>query len=182
MLILRPTGLDAALPSFEFSVGEPAVLRIWADSTTANKLNVSTAGGGLLDNCPPGLLVMNQWQYWVLVFDKGTGRLYKNGELVATRTGLVAPTHWMDLRVGRNSSAWLAELSIVAQSLDATQVAAYGEVLQTRYSGLALSPTSPATPASRVQLTVPSANATTSQLNGVPVNVTISSPAAGASL
>lgn len=180
--LVRPVGDVLAAPRFDISVGDSGNFHFWADSTAGNKLKVSTGMGTILDNTPPQSVVNNQWQYWVFVFNNGVGQLYKNGELLATKSGMALPQQWTDLRVGRNSSIWLAELSFVAQALDASQVAAYGEVLQSRYAGLAISPISPATPLNRVQLIVPSTNATTSQLNGVNVNVTITSPTAGASL
>jgi|GEM_PF-6221117 len=47
-----------------------------------------------------GSAELNQWQHFVFTYEGGTGRLYKNGVLLTTRTGMVAPLAWNGFRIG----------------------------------------------------------------------------------
>ncbi len=52
---------------------------------------------------PPGLMQAQQWQHYVFTFADGTGTLYRNGQLVASRGGMPAPLAWQGLLVGGTS-------------------------------------------------------------------------------
>ncbi|MDJ1501195.1 LamG-like jellyroll fold domain-containing protein [Xanthocytophaga agilis] len=45
-------------------------------------------------NLGNGTVVANQWQHFAFTFDNGTGKLYKNGVLLATKTGMTLPKSW----------------------------------------------------------------------------------------
>jgi len=174
--LVRPTGTSTSVPQFEVGVGDPVSFRLWADATAPNRLRVSAGSGAVLDNTPEQSFRINQWQYWVFVFENGTGRLYRDGELMATRTGMIAPKYWLDLRVGRNSAVWISELAILSQSLTATQVSAYGDVLRARYPAL-FTAANEAGPSDGLHLSIPVSG--TSQLNGNAINISIGSPVEG---
>ena len=45
----------------------------------------------------PGVLQTNQWQHFTFTFANGMGKLYKNGQLIATETGMI-PEAWSSFR------------------------------------------------------------------------------------
>jgi len=48
---------------------------------------------------PAGTVVLNQWQHFVFTFDNGTGNFYKDGVLLANKTGMTNPIAWSGFRI-----------------------------------------------------------------------------------
>ena len=41
-----------------------------------------------------GTVTLNAWQHFAFTFDNGTGKFYKNGQLLASKTGMARPLSW----------------------------------------------------------------------------------------
>ena len=55
-------------------------------------------------NLPANTVTLNQWQYFVFTFDNNAGKFYKNGILLASKTGMSNPTTWGGFSIGSNAS------------------------------------------------------------------------------
>ena len=53
---------------------------------------------------PDGTLTTGSWQHVVFTFANGTGKFYKNGVLLCTKTGMASPTAWGGFQVGMANS------------------------------------------------------------------------------
>ncbi|MDD4027296.1 MAG: DUF2341 domain-containing protein, partial [Candidatus Shapirobacteria bacterium] len=53
---------------------------------------------------PANTLVLNQWQHFTFTFDNGTGKFYKNGTLLASKTGMINPIAWTGFIIGTSSA------------------------------------------------------------------------------
>lgn len=51
-------------------------------------------------NLPAGSVDVDNWQHWAFTFKSGTAKIYKNGNLIATKTGMTAPKAWTGLYFG----------------------------------------------------------------------------------
>jgi hypothetical protein len=49
---------------------------------------------------PDGTVQLNVWQQFAFTFDHGTARVYKDGRLLATKTGLTNPAAWRGMHLG----------------------------------------------------------------------------------
>jgi hypothetical protein len=52
-----------------------------------------------------GTLESGKWQHFAFTYDNGTGKFYKNGELLANQTGMAAPVAWTGFIVSETNSA-----------------------------------------------------------------------------
>jgi RHS repeat-associated protein len=48
----------------------------------------------------PNTLEVNTWQHFIFTFKSGVGQLYKNGQLIATKSGMAAPQAWQYFTFG----------------------------------------------------------------------------------
>ncbi len=46
-----------------------------------------------------GTVELNKWQHFAFTFDRGTARFYKNGQVIASRTGMTLPKAWNGFNV-----------------------------------------------------------------------------------
>jgi hypothetical protein len=53
---------------------------------------------------PAGTVTLNAWNCFVFTFNSGTGKFYKNGNLVDTKTGMLNPTNFNGMTFGGASS------------------------------------------------------------------------------
>ncbi len=49
---------------------------------------------------PDGTVELNTWQHFAFTFDHGGARIYKNGRLLASKTGMTNPASWTGLHLG----------------------------------------------------------------------------------
>ena len=55
-------------------------------------------------NIPDGTVEVDKWQHFAFTFENGTGKFYKNGILLATKSGMLAPVSWNGFTIGVNSA------------------------------------------------------------------------------
>jgi len=53
---------------------------------------------------PAGTITTGQWQHFIFTYSSGTGKFYKNGALLSTKTGMVNPTAWGGFKIGAGDS------------------------------------------------------------------------------
>ena len=54
---------------------------------------------------PAGTVELNKWQHFAFTYANGTGKLYKNGVLLATRANMAPPNAWGGFNVGGSPTA-----------------------------------------------------------------------------
>lgn len=82
---------------------------VWGAFCFHNTSNGSIAAGinalGSNDRIitAPGVMEVNTWQHYVFTYAAGTGRLYKNGQLISSVNNMPAPGAWTSFIVGGSS-------------------------------------------------------------------------------
>ncbi|MGB0917779.1 MAG: LamG-like jellyroll fold domain-containing protein [Flavobacteriales bacterium] len=79
---------------------------------------------------PDGTIELNKWQHFAFTYENGTGRFYKNGVLIATKTGMTAPGNWNGFILGATGSnnsidGKLDEVRIWNTAVSGTDLTAY---------------------------------------------------------
>ncbi|HET8844480.1 MAG TPA: LamG-like jellyroll fold domain-containing protein, partial [Ktedonobacteraceae bacterium] len=78
---------------------------------------------------PGGTVSLNSWQHFAFTFDHGTGCFYKNGTLLATKSGMNLPLPWSGFLVGVPSTdtidGQIDELRIWSRALPAPEIQRY---------------------------------------------------------
>ncbi len=78
---------------------------------------------------PAGTVKTNEWQHFGFTFSNGTGKLYRNAQLIATKTGMTMPLEWVTFAVGTNDMTSrgvigkLDEFAIFNRALTGAEVA-----------------------------------------------------------
>ena len=54
---------------------------------------------------PAGTVLLNTWQHFAFTYANGTGKFYKNGTLIATKSGMSAPTAWGGWKTAQTDGA-----------------------------------------------------------------------------
>ncbi|MDJ1467165.1 LamG domain-containing protein [Xanthocytophaga flava] len=70
---------------------------LWVGTDVATRMGTPT-------NIAAGTLALNQWQHFVFTYSAGTGKLYKNSNLVASKA-MTAPVAWSGFFVGSTTTA-----------------------------------------------------------------------------
>ncbi len=177
LCVVRPSPATAASesPRFEIAGGDNG-FRLWSDSSDGNELVASLGSGRLLNHGSDGTVSADRWQHFALTFDAGRACLYKGGRLVAEHAFPSGALSWPDLRVGRDSSAFFAELMLFDRVLSPAQVLAHAESADLRYRAVLR----PGLGSVVAPLQAPPAySASGASLDGQPVTVTVTRPVNG---
>ncbi|MDJ1502977.1 LamG domain-containing protein [Xanthocytophaga agilis] len=70
---------------------------LWVGTDVATRMGTPT-------NIAAGTLALNQWQHFVFTYSAGTGKLYKNSNLVVSKT-MTAPVAWTGFFIGSTTAA-----------------------------------------------------------------------------
>jgi hypothetical protein len=54
---------------------------------------------------PAGTIELNKWQHFTYTFDNGAAKFYKNGQLLASKTGMAMPVAWIGFNFGGGDQA-----------------------------------------------------------------------------
>jgi hypothetical protein len=89
---------------------------------------VGTDAGTRLSNVnlPANTVTRGEWQHFVFTYQSGLASFYKNGVLLATRTGMTAPVAWTGFRIGAATADTLDgridEVSLWSRALSQEEV------------------------------------------------------------
>ncbi|TAE00502.1 MAG: hypothetical protein EAZ97_05700 [Bacteroidetes bacterium] len=75
----------------------------YVGTDNTNRMDPGTGAGKI----PIGTFVTSQWQHLAFTFNNGTGTLYRNGVLIATKTGMAIPSTWTNFYLGNNTTSTL---------------------------------------------------------------------------
>lgn len=75
-------------------------------TTTAGEIYVGTDVSTRMTptELPAGTVTLNSWQHFAFTYDAGIGRFYKDGVLLATKSGMGAPGSWGGFNIGATNS------------------------------------------------------------------------------
>ena len=71
---------------------------------------------------PAGTVVAGVWQMLTFTFDKGTAKFYKDGSLIATKTGMPAPIRWRGFHMTHWFNGGLDDVRLYDRALDEAEV------------------------------------------------------------
>lgn len=75
---------------------------------------------------PAGTFTLNTWQLFTFTFDNGDAAIYKNGVLLASKTGMPNPSAWTGFSIGQNNTGTINglvdDVRIYNRSLSAEEV------------------------------------------------------------
>jgi RHS repeat-associated protein len=97
-------------------------------TTSAGEVYVGTDITNRLDATilPAGTVQVNQWQHFVFTFENGVGKFYKNGQLLASKSGLLNPAVWSGFVMGAGNTSSvhgkIDEVRIYERAIEASEV------------------------------------------------------------
>ncbi len=94
-----------------------------SSETGAVYCGVTTAKRFTPKDIPAGTVVKGVWQMLTFTFDKGTGRFYKNGALIATKAGMPAPIRWRGFNMTHWFNGGLDDVRLYDRALGDAEVA-----------------------------------------------------------
>jgi hypothetical protein len=105
-------------------------------NSSTGAIMVGTDSGSRIGPTSDGIYVVNQWIHIVFTYNAGVGILYKNGVVVATKSGMTAPTVWTQFGATLTNSsglkAILDEVCIYSRALSQDDVTSlYSNVIPT---------------------------------------------------
>jgi alpha-tubulin suppressor-like RCC1 family protein/chitodextrinase len=136
--LMKPESLDhnqkimsVSSGGFMFEVTQAGSALVGTDITTRMTAGVGTG------QIPAGTLAANTWTLLNFNYDAGVGSLYKNGILVAKKTGMSAPSAWTALSLGTNSPDTLhgdvAEVILYDRALSAQDILTLRDYFFSKY-------------------------------------------------
>ena len=72
---------------------------------------------------PAGTVVKGVWQMLTFTFNKGTGKFYKNGALIATKSGMPAPIRWRGFHMTHWFNGGLDDVRLYDRTLADAEIA-----------------------------------------------------------
>ena len=94
-----------------------------SSETGAVYCGITTAKRFTPKDLPAGTVVKGVWQMLTFTFDKGTGRFYKNGALIATKAGMPAPIRWRGFHMTHWFNGGLDDVRLYDRALSDAEVA-----------------------------------------------------------
>ncbi len=91
--MVAPSGLPDGWSAFVFHTTSDGGVYVGTD--VATRLTPA--------QLPAGTMKLYQWQHFAFTWENGTGRFYRNGTLLAEKTGMTAPVAWNGFRIGANT-------------------------------------------------------------------------------
>ncbi len=85
---------------------------------------------------PTGIFEESIWNMWSYTHKNGTGRLYKNGNLIAEKHNLGNPDSWLNFHIGQFNNSFdgdLLEVLFYDRALDAQQIANIAQTYDDKY-------------------------------------------------
>tara|TARA_B100001113_G_scaffold282469_1_gene237446 strand:- start:231 stop:623 length:393 start_codon:yes stop_codon:yes gene_type:complete len=72
---------------------------------------------------PAGTVVKGVWQMLTFTFDKGTGKFYKDGALIATKAGMPTPIRWRGFHMTHWFNGGLDDVRLYDRTLADAEIA-----------------------------------------------------------
>ena len=94
-----------------------------SSETGAVYCGVTTAKRFTPKDIPAGTVIKGVWQMLTFTLDHGTGRFYKNGALIATKTGMPAPIRWRGFHMTHWFNGGLDDVRLYNRALSNAEVA-----------------------------------------------------------
>lgn len=119
------TCLAVATPQQVYGVWGAFCFHTTATGAVAAGVNALGANDRIVT--APGVMEVNTWQHYVFTYSSGTGRLYKNGQLLSLVDNMPAPGAWTRFVVGGNSlnglpfNASIADLRVYFRAISSQE-------------------------------------------------------------
>ncbi|QHT66389.1 T9SS type A sorting domain-containing protein [Rhodocytophaga rosea] len=109
-LTWKPSNFSVAWWLYPFSLGTSRHQILSAIGWGGFMFHTNLAGEGFVGTdvanrftgteLPAGTVEINKWQHFVFTYEGGIGKFYKNGQLFATKIGMLPPKAWGGLKIG----------------------------------------------------------------------------------
>jgi glucose/arabinose dehydrogenase len=114
-LTWKPTNFSVAWWLYPFSLGTSRHQLLSAIGWGGFMFHTTLAGEGYVGTdvtnritstqLPAGTVEINKWHHFVFTYEGGIGKFYKNGQLFATKAGMLPPKAWGGFKIGNTGAA-----------------------------------------------------------------------------